>query len=81
MYRLCRLLLKCKELKMAEIEKAKKIAELTRKLDSAENKVKQYLGYLESDIKCGRDTTYSRSDYNDAVRQSNAIKRELDRLS
>ena len=63
---------------MPEIEKANKIAELIRKPDSTETKIKQYLGYLESDIKFGRDTTNS---HKDEVRRLYAIKKELDGLS
>lgn len=45
---------------MKEVTEAKKLAELSKKLDSAESKVEQYKKFLESDIKFGRETGRNR---------------------
>lgn len=65
---------------ITEVEKAKKIAELTRKIESARSDVKRYSGYLEGDIKNGRDTTNSRIDLKYAKDRLGSLQRELDRL-
>ncbi len=65
---------------MTEIEKAKKIAEITRKIESAKRDLDGKKGYLESDIRFKRDTTNSASDVKYATRRLESLQRELDSL-
>lgn len=65
---------------IAEVEKAKKIAELTKKIESAKSEVKRYSGFLESDIRFDRDTTQSRIDLKYASRRLESLQKERDRL-
>jgi hypothetical protein len=62
-------------------ESMKKIVELTKKLESAQGKVKQYSGYVESDIRFNRDTSTNASNlkfWNDQVA---AIQRQIQKVS
>lgn len=65
---------------MTEIEKAKKVAEISKKLDIAKRELKAKRDYLESDIRFKRDTTSSSIDVKYAARRVEALQRELDSL-
>lgn len=65
---------------MNEIEKNKKLAELSKKLEIANNKVEQYKKYLESDIRFGRDTGRNRRNLEYANKEYMRIKNEIDKL-
>lgn len=65
---------------MTEIEKSKKLSELSKKLEIAENKVEQYKKYLESDINFGRDTGRNRINLEYANKENMRIKNEIDKL-
>lgn len=65
---------------MTEVEKAKKIAEISKKLESAKRELKAKRDYLESDIRFKRDTTSSSIDVKYAARRVEALQRELDSL-
>lgn len=66
---------------MTDIEKAKKLAELSKELQRAKNKVEQYKKFLESDIKNGRDTGTNRINLEYANKEYTRVKREIDRLT
>lgn len=65
---------------MTDIEKSKKLSELSKKLESAESKVEQYKKFLESDIKYGRDTGRNRINLEYANKEYMRIKKEIDKL-
>ncbi len=65
---------------MTEVERAKKIAEVSKKLNSANGELKTKRGYLESDIRFNRDTTLSASDVKYAAKRVESLQKELDRL-
>lgn len=65
---------------MKEVETAKKIAEVSKKLDSANRELKNKRGYLESDIRFNRDTTLSANDVKYAAKRVESLQKELDRL-
>ena len=65
---------------MTEIEIAKKTAELTKKLESANREAEQYKKFLERDIKNIRDTSRNRIKYESAVESVKHLQKELDRL-
>lgn len=65
---------------MTEIETAKKIAEISKKLDSAKRDVEHKRKYLESDIRFSRDTTLSANEVKYATRRAESLQKELDRL-
>lgn len=65
---------------MTDIEKSKKLSELSKKLESAESKVEQYKKFLESDIKFGRDTGRNRINLEYANKEYMRIKKEIDKL-
>lgn len=65
---------------MTEVEKAKKIAELSRKLDSAKRDLEHKRRYLESDIRFNRDTTLSSNAVEYAANRVKSLQKELDRL-
>ncbi len=65
---------------MTETEKAKKAAEISKKLDSAKRDLSAKKKYLESDIRFGRDTTLSASKVKYAANRVDALQRELDSL-
>lgn len=65
---------------MTEIETAKKIAEISKKLDSAKSDLEHKRKYLESDIRFSRDTTLSSNDVKYAARRVESLQKELDRL-
>lgn len=66
---------------MIDVEKSKKLAELSKKLERAKNKVEQYKKFLESDIKNGRDTGTNRINLEYANKEYDRIKRAIDRLT
>lgn len=66
---------------MSEVKKAKEIAELSKKLDSAKSELKTHTEYLESRIRNGQDTTSTRIDVKYAADKVASIKRELNSLS
>lgn len=65
---------------MKEVEKAKKIAEISKKIDAAKSELKSRKEYLESDSRFHRDTTISASDVKSAARKVEHLNKELDRL-
>lgn len=66
---------------MTEVEKAKKVAELAKKIESAKREVKQYSEFLDSDIRFSRDTTRNASNLKYAVERQKTLQKELDRLT
>ncbi len=65
---------------MTEVEKAKKIAEVSKKLDSAKRELKTKRGYLDGDINFNRDTTLSANEVKYAAKKVESLQKELDRL-
>ena len=65
---------------MTEIETAKKIAEISKKLDSAKRDLEHKRKYLESDIRFNRDTTLSSNAVEYAAKRVESLQKELDRL-
>lgn len=65
---------------MTEIETAKKIAELSKKLDSAKRDLEHKRKYLESDIRFHRDTTLNANAVESAAKRVEYLQKELDRL-
>lgn len=65
---------------MTEVETAKKIAEVSKKLDSAKRELKTKRGFLEGDIRFNRDTTLSAIDVKYAAKRVESLQKELDRL-
>lgn len=65
---------------MTEIETAKKIAEISKKLDSAKRDLESKRKYLESDIHFNRDTASCAIDVKYAARRDESLQKELDRL-
>ena len=65
---------------MTEIEKAKKIMEISRDLDSAKRDLESKRKRLESDILFDRDVTLSSNDVKYATRRVESLQKELDRL-
>ncbi len=65
---------------MTEIEKAKKISEVSKKLESAKREMKQYKDYLESDIRFIRDTGRNAGRLKSAGEKVQKYQKELDRL-
>lgn len=64
---------------MTEVEKAKKLAELSRKADRARSDVKHAREHLESDIRFNRDTTLSSNEVKSASKRLQSLETELDR--
>lgn len=64
---------------MNEVEKAKKVAELSRKANSAKSELKHARERLESDIRFGRDTTSSSSEVELRSKQYKALEKEMRR--
>ena len=65
---------------MTDVEKTKKLVELTKKEESAKREVKQYKEFLESDMRFGRNPDNSRLSLEAANSRLDTIKREIDRL-
>ncbi len=65
---------------MTEVEKAKKIAEVSKKLDSAKRELKTKRGYLDGDINFNRDMTLSANEVKYAAKKVESLQKELDRL-
>lgn len=64
---------------MTEIEKAKKVSELSRKADKARGDLKHAREHLESDIRFKRDTTLSSNEVKSASKRLKALETELNR--
>lgn len=65
---------------MTEVETAKKIAEISKKLESAKRDLGHKRKYLESDIRFNRDTTLSANAVEAAAKRVESLQKELDRL-
>lgn len=65
---------------MTDIEKSKKLTELSKKMERADKNVEQYKNFLESDIKNGRDTGRNRINLEYANKELSRIKKEIDKL-
>lgn len=65
---------------MTEVETAKAIAEVSKKLESAKRDLENKRKYLESDIRFDRDVTTSSIDVKYAAKRVESLQKELDRL-
>lgn len=66
---------------MTEVERLKRIAEVTAKLDSAKRDLKIKQDNLNRDIQFNRDTTLSAIDVKYAAERVESLQNELDRLT
>ena len=65
---------------MSEIKNAMKIAEVSKKVESARKNLKNQLKHLESDVLHERDTSKSALDVKYAEKALEEDKKELERL-
>lgn len=65
---------------MTDIEKSKKLTELSKKMERADKNAEQYKKFLESDIKNGRDIGRNRINLEYANKELSRIKKEIDKL-
>ena len=65
---------------MKEVEKAKKTAEISKKLESAKRELKSKRDYLEEDIGAGRDVTKNAIEVKYAARRVGSLQKELEKL-